>query len=146
MKRMENNDELMLIYTFNSSNAVTPECQRDLYEASLLGIKNVRLFQSFTDEDREVDYLRSQKVCDKLVKPCQILGYDLIEINGSIKGKGFSPQIVSYDRDSRLIKPTRWFNLQNFIDNNSSTLESRERVGKRLIKRKNNAVNRETVL
>lgn len=146
MKRMENNDELMLIYTFNSSNSVIPECQRDLYEASLLGIKNVRLFQSFTDEDREVNCLRSQKVCDKLVKTCQILGYDLIEINGSIKGKGFSPQIVSYDRDSRLIKSTRWFNLQNFIDNNSSTLESRERVGKRLIKRKNNAVNRETVL
>ena len=49
MKRMKNNDELMLIYTFNSSNSVIPECQRDLYEASLLGIKNVRLFQSFTD-------------------------------------------------------------------------------------------------
>ena len=140
MKRMENNDELMLIYTFNSSNAVIPECQRDLYEASLLGIKNVRLFQSFTDEDREVDFLRSQKVCDKLVKTCQILGYDLIEINGSIKGKGFSPQIVSYDRDSRLIKPTRWFNLKNFIDNNFSALENRESVGKRLIKR-NESVN-----
>lgn len=140
MKRMENNDELMLIYTFNSSNAVIPECQRDLYEASLLGIKNVRLFQSFTDEDREVDFLRSQKVCDKLVKTCQILGYDLIEINGSIKGKGFSSQIVSYDRDSRLIKPTRWFNLKNFIDNNFSALENRESVGKRLIKR-NESVN-----
>ena len=140
MKRMEKNDELMLIYTFNSSNAVIPECQRDLYEASLLGIKNVRLLQSFTDEDREVDYLRSQKVCDKLVKTCQILGYDLIEINGSIKGKGFSPQIVSYDRDSRLIKPTRWFNLKNFIDNNFSALENRESVGKRLIKR-NESVN-----
>lgn len=140
MKRMERNDELMLIYTFNSSNAVIPECQRDLYEASLLGIKNVRLFQSFTDEDREVDFLRSQKVCDKLVKTCQILGYDLIEINGSIKGKGFSSQIVSYDRDSRLIKPTRWFNLKNFIDNNFSALENRESVGKRLIKR-NESVN-----
>ncbi|HIT37198.1 MAG TPA: hypothetical protein IAB59_01795 [Candidatus Onthousia faecipullorum] len=140
MKRMEKNDELMLIYTFNSSNAVIPECQRDLYEASLLGIKNVRLFQSFTDEDREVDFLRSQKVCDKLVKTCQILGYDLIEINGSIKGKGFSSQIVSYDRDSRLIKPTRWFNLKNFIDNNFSALENRESVGKRLIKR-NESVN-----
>ena len=137
---MEKNDELMLIYTFNSSNAVIPECQRDLYEASLLGIKNVRLFQSFTDEDREVDFLRSQKVCDKLVKTCQILGYDLIEINGSIKGKGFSSQIVSYDRDSRLIKPTRWFNLKNFIDNNFSALENRESVGKRLIKR-NESVN-----
>ena len=112
----------------------------------MLGIKNVRLFQSFTDEDREVDYLRSQKVCDKLVKTCQILGYELIEINGSIKGKGFSPQIVFYDRDSRLIKPTKWFNLKDFIDNNFSALENRERVGKRLIKRKNNAVNRETVL
>lgn len=140
MKRMEKNDELMLIYTFNSSNAVIPECQRDLYEASLLGIKNVRLFQSFTDEDREVDFLRSQKVCDKLVKTCQILGYDLIEINGSIKGKGFSSQIVSYDRDSRLIKPTRWFNLKKFIDNNFSALENRESVGKRLIKR-NESVN-----
>ena len=106
----------------------------------------VFIFQSFTDEDREVDCLRSQKVCDKLVKTCQILGYELIEINGSIKGKGFSPQIVFYDRDSRLIKFTKWFNLKKFIDNNSSTLESRERVGKRLIKRKNNAVNRETVL
>ena len=146
MKRMENDDELMLIYTFNSSNAVIPECQRDLYEASLLGIKSVRLFQSFTDEDREVDCLRSQKVCDKLVKTCQILGYELIEINGSIKGKVFSPQIVSYDKDSRLIKSTKWFNLQDFIDNNSSALENRERMGKRLIKRKNNAVNRETVL
>ena len=39
MKRMENNDELMLIYTFNPNNAVIPECQRYLYEVSLLGIK-----------------------------------------------------------------------------------------------------------
>lgn len=36
--------------------------------------------------------------------------------------------------------------LDEYIASNSSTLESRERVGKRLIKRKNNAVNRETVL
>lgn len=36
--------------------------------------------------------------------------------------------------------------LDEYIASNSSTLENRENVGKRLIKRKNNTVNSETVI
>ena len=39
-----------------------------------------------------------------------------------------------------------YINLDEYIANNSTALENRETVGKRLIKRKNNIVNSKTVL
>ena len=39
-----------------------------------------------------------------------------------------------------------YINLDEYIDNNSSALENRESVGKRLIKRKNNSVNSKSVI
>ena len=143
-EKLEVERKMCLIYPFNPNTAVVSELQRDLYLASLLGVKNVKFYPVYKDtKDSTID--KSFDIVDKLVSTSLELGYDEALPHGFFKGLGgFSPKIFYYNEEKRMYDG--YVNLDEYIDNNSSTLESRERVGKRLIKRKNNAVNRETVL
>ena len=143
-EKLEGERKMCLIYPFNPNTAVVADLQRDLYLASLLGVKNVKFYPVYKDtKDSTID--KSFDIVDKLVSTSLELGYDEALPHGFFKGiGGFSPKIFYYNEEKRMYDG--YVNLDEYIDNNSSALENRESVGKRLIKRKNNAVNRETVI
>ena len=88
---------------------------------------------------------KSLDIVDKLVSTSLELDYEEALPHGFFKGLGgFSPKIFYYNEETRMYDG--YINLDEYIDNNSSALENRESVGKRLIKRKNNSVNSKLVL
>ena len=143
-EKLEGERKMCLIYPFNPNTAVVADLQRDLYLASLLGVKNVKFYPVYKDtKDSTID--KSFDIVDKLVSTSLELGYDEALPHGFFKGiGGFSPKIFYYNEEKRMYDG--YVNLDEYIDNNSSTLENRESVGKRLIKRKNNSVNSKSVL
>ena len=143
-EKLEGERKMCLIYPFNPNTAVVADLQRDLYLASLLGVKNVKFYPVYKDtKDSTID--KSIDIVDKLVSTSLELGYDEALPHGFFKGiGGFSPKIFYYNEEKRMYDG--YVNLDEYIDNNSSTLENRESVGKRLIKRKNNSVNSKSVL
>ena len=143
-KKLENERKMCLIYPFNPNTAVVAASQRDLYLASLLGVKNVKFYPIYRDmKDSTLD--KSLDIVDKLVSTSLELDYEDALPHGFFKGLGgFSPKIFYYNEETRMYDG--YVNLDEYIDNNSSALENRESVGKRLIKRKNNSVNSKLVL
>ena len=138
-EKLEGERKMCLIYPFNPNTAVVADLQRDLYLASLLGVKNVKFYPVYKDtKDSTID--KSFDIVDKLVSTSLELGYDEALPHGFFKGiGGFSPKIFYYNEEKRMYDG--YVNLDEYIDNNSSALENRESVGKRLIKRKNNVNN-----
>ena len=138
-EKLEGERKMCLIYPFNPNTAVVADLQRDLYLASLLGVKNVKFYPVYKDnKDSTID--KSFDIVDKLVSTSLELGYDEALPHGFFKGiGGFSPKIFYYNEEKRMYDG--YVNLDEYIDNNSSALENRESIGKRLIKRKNNSVN-----
>ena len=138
-EKLEGERKMCLIYPFNPNTAVVAELQRDLHLASLLGVKNAKFYPVYKDtKDSTID--KSFDIVDKLVSTSLELGYDEALPHGFFKGiGGFSPKIFYYNEEKRMYDG--YVNLDEYIDNNSSALENRESVGKRLIKRKNNSVN-----
>lgn len=143
-KKLENERKMCLIYPFNPNTTVVAASQRDLYLASLLGVKNVKFYPIYRDmKDSTLD--KSLDIVDKLVSTSLELDYEDALPHGFFKGLGgFSPKIFYYNEETRMYDG--YVNLDEYIDNNSSALENRESVGKRLIKRKNNSVNSKLVL
>ena len=143
-EKLEGERKMCLIYPFNPNTAVVADLQRDLYLASLLGVKNAKFYPVYKDtKDSTID--KSIDIVDKLVSTSLELGYDEALPHGFFKGiGGFSPKIFYYNEEKRMYDG--YVNLDEYIDNNSSALENRESVGKRLIKRKNNSVNSKSVL
>ena len=143
-KKLEVERKMCLIYPFNPNTAVVADLQRDLYLASLLGVKNAKFYPVYKDtKDSTID--KSIDIVDKLVSTSLELGYDEALPHGFFKGLGgFSPKIFYYNEEKRMYDG--YVNLDEYIDNNSSALENRESVGKRLIKRKNNSVNSKSVI
>ena len=143
-EKLEGERKMCLIYPFNPNTAVVAELQRDLYLASLLGVKNAKFYPVYKDtKDSTID--KSIDIVDKLVSTSLELGYDEALPHGFFKGiGGFSPKIFYYNEEKRMYDG--YVNLDEYIDNNSSALENRESVGKRLIKRKNNSVNSKSVI
>ena len=138
-EKLEVERKMCLIYPFNPNTTVVANIQRNLYLASLLGVKNVKFYPVYKDtKDSTID--KSFDIVDKLVSTSLELGYDEALPHGFFKGiGGFSPKIFYYNEEKRMYDG--YVNLDEYIDNNSSALENRESVGKRLIKRKNNSVN-----
>lgn len=143
-EKLEVERKMCLIYPFNPNTTVVANIQRNLYLASLLGVKNAKFYPVYKDtKDSTID--KSIDIVDKLVSTSLELGYDEALPHGFFKGiGGFSPKIFYYNEEKRMYDG--YVNLDEYIDNNSSTLENRESVGKRLIKRKNNSVNSKSVL
>lgn len=143
-EKLEVERKMCLIYPFNPNTTVVANIQRNLYLASLLGVKNAKFYPVYKDtKDSTID--KSIDIVDKLVSTSLELGYDEALPHGFFKGIGwFSPKIFYYNEEKRMYDG--YVNLDEYIDNNSSTLENRESVGKRLIKRKNNSVNSKSVL
>ena len=142
-KKLEVERKMCLIYPFNPNTAVVANFQRDLYLASLLGVKNVKFYPIYRDtKDSTID--KSIDIVDKLVNTSLELDYEEALSNGFFKEFGFSPKIFYYNEEKRMYDG--YINLDEYIANNSTALENRETVGKRLIKRKNNIVNSKTVL
>ncbi len=143
-KNIDVEKKMCLIYPFNPNTAVVANCQRDLYLASLLGVKNVKFYPIYRDmKDSTIN--KSFDIVDKLVSTSLELDYEEALPHGFFKGLGgFPPKIFYYNEEKRMYDG--YINLDKYIDNNSSALENRESVGKRLIKRKNNTVNSETVI
>lgn len=143
-KKLKDERKMCLIYPFNPNTVVVADSQRDLYLASLLGVKNVKFYPIYRDmKDSTID--KSFDIVDKLVSTSLELDYEEALSHGFFKGLGgFSPKIFYYNEETRMYDG--YINLDEYIDNNSSTLENRERVGKRLIKRKNNSVNSKSVI
>ena len=143
-KKLKDERKMCLIYPFNPNTVVVADSQRDLYLASLLGVKNVKFYHIYRDmKDSTID--KSFDIVDKLVSTSLELDYEEALPHGFFKGLGgFPPKIFYYNEETRMYDG--YIILDEYIDNNSTALENRESVGKRLIKRKNNAVNRETVL
>lgn len=137
-EKLEVERKMCLICPFNPNTAVVAELQRDLYLASLLGVKNAKFYLVYKDtKDSTID--KSFDIVDKLVSTSLELGYDEALPHGFFKGLGFSPKVFYYNEEKRMYDGC--VNLDEYISNNSSALENRESVGKRLIKRKNNSVN-----
>ena len=143
-KNIEVEKKMCLIYPFNPNTIVVANCQRDLYLASLLGVKNVKFYPIYRDmKDSTIN--KSFDIVDKLVSTSLELDYEEALPHGFFKGlEGFSPKIFYYNEEKRMYDG--YINLDEYIDNNSSALENRESVGKRLIKRKNNSVNSKSVI
>ncbi len=123
-----------LIYPFNPNTTVVAKLQRNLYLASLLGVKNVKFYPIYKDtKDSTID--KSINIVDKLVNTSLELDYEEALPHGFFKGtNGFSPKIFYYNEEKRMYDG--YVNLDEYIENNSSTIKNRESVGKRLIKRK----------
>ena len=143
-KELKDERKMCLIYPFNPNTTVVADSQRDLYLASLLGVKDVKFYPIYKDT-RNSTIERSFDIIDKLVSTSLELDYDEALPHGFFKGlRGFSPKIFYYNEKTRMYNG--YVNLDEYIDNNSNTLENRESVEKRLIKRKNNSVNSKLVL
>ena len=137
-KNLEYEWKMCLIYPFNPNTTVVADSQRDLYLASLLRVKTVKFYPIYRDtKDSAVD--KTIDIVDKLVSISLELDYEYIFSLKKICG--FSPKIFYYNE-----KNYGYVNLGEYIASNSSTLENRESVGKRLIKRKNNTITSKTVL
>ena len=66
-KKLEVERKMCLIYPFNPNTAVVANFQRDLYLASLLGVKNVKFYPIYRDtKDSTID--KSIDIVDKLEK------------------------------------------------------------------------------
>ena len=138
-KKLKDERKMCLIYPFNPNTAIVANIQRDLYLASLLGVKNVKFYLIYRDMgDSTLD--KSFDIFDKLVSTSLELDYEEALPHGFFKGFGFSPKIFYYNEEKRMYDG--YVNLDEYIDNNSSTLENRESVGKRLIKRKESVNNK----
>lgn len=142
-RKLEVERKMCLIYPFNPNTTVVADCQRDLYLASLLGVKNVKFYPIYRDM-KDSTTTKSFDIVDKLVSTSLELDYEEALPYGFFKEFGFSPKIFYYNEEKRMYDAQ--ISLDEYIASNSSTLENRETVGKRLIKRKNNVVNSKTVL
>ena len=143
-RNLEVERKMCLIYPFNPNTIVVADCQRDLYLASLLGVKNVKFYPIYRDM-KDSTTTKSFDIVDKLVSTSLELDYEEALPHGFFKGLGgFSPKIFYYNEKTRMYDG--YINLDEYIANNSSALENRETVGKRLIKRKNNSVNNKSVI
>ena len=142
-KNLEVERKMCLIYTFDPNTAVVADIQRDLYLASLLGIKEVKFYPTYNDtKDSTID--KSIDILDKLVSTAFELGYEKALPNCFFRDAVLFPKIFYYNKETGLYDG--YINLYEYIDNNASSLENRETIGKRLIKRKNNSVNSKSVL
>ena len=65
-KKLKDERKMCLIYPFNPNTVVVADSQRDLYLASLLGVKNVKFYPIYRDmKDSTID--KSFDIVDKLV-------------------------------------------------------------------------------
>lgn len=132
---MENsNKKPILIYTLNPSSCVIAECERDLYIASLLGVKNVRLCFVYDDTDNELSHFnRADEIISKLSDVSKKLGFESFLAQSSIKGKGFLPIITYVDSKGVLCGSSTLFSIEQ--EKHKDLLVERERVGKMLVKK-----------
>ncbi len=134
---MTNNDNAhdTLFLVIKEGDGVVAEYQRQLYEASLLGIDRV-MYCLVCDSNENNEHNRIDDSLEKLEMTCDILKMQLLDKTVIVEGPFYDySKVVKTNEDGFLMSIIdSGADFTCYKNENKSKLQNRERVGKILVK------------